>query len=151
MQTQQQERRKGPDLLSKTIRVIGLVCSSLLILSMLLIDRAKPRIETFFDRLLGMQLQNNWDSDLLLSNYHLVIAIFTLSIAGLLFNTRRARRQSDSYSRTLIFLAIISLSALIFFKVYNFHLSWSVWSAIRLDSCSSHNTSLFTKKYSITD
>jgi len=118
MTAQIHERRQGPDLLCKAIRAIGLFSSLLLVLSMLLIDRAKPRIETFFDRLLGVQLRSNWDRNLLEVNRQVVTAILLLSLLGLLINFFRSRRKSDRYSRTLLLLSIISTLALIFFETF---------------------------------
>jgi len=114
-----QNRRIGPDFLVKTIQVTGILCWSLFIVSLLLVDKAKPRIETFFDRLLGVQLHQNWDHKLLQANFYVVFAIFLLSSAGLLFNKMRARRKTDRISRTLIFLSVLSFSALIFSLLFN--------------------------------
>jgi len=119
MNDQTIDRRQGPDLLCKAIRAIGLFCSLLLVLSLLLIDRAKPRIETFFDRLLGVHLRTNWDNYLLEINLYVVAVILLLSLSGLLVNSFRTRRKSDHYSRTLLLLTIISSLAIIFFRIYD--------------------------------
>ncbi len=107
------ERRSGPDIFLKIIKTLSFVCGSLLILALLLLDKAKPGIETFFDRLLDVQLRKSWDHDLLLAHFYVVAIICILSLTGLLFNRMRARRKTDRYSKTLIFSIIFSMAALL--------------------------------------
>ena len=109
-----QERRSGPDFLIRVIKTLNIVCGSLMIAALLLIDKAKPGIATFFDRLLAVHLRKNWDRDLLLALLYVAAAICFLSLTGLLMNKMRTRRKTDRYSKTLIFSIIFSLAALIF-------------------------------------
>lgn len=108
------ERRSGPDIIVTLIKVLSVVCGSLLIVALLLIDRAKPGIETFFDRLLDVQLRKSWDHDLLVTHLFVVATICCLSIIGLIFNKLRARRKKDRYRKSLIFSIIFSMVALLF-------------------------------------
>jgi hypothetical protein len=108
------EKRSGPDILVNLIKTLSIVCCLLLIGALLLLDLAKPGIETFFDRLLDVQLRENWDQELLLSHFYLVAIMCALSLLGLIFNKMRTRRKTDRYSKTLIFATIFSIAALLF-------------------------------------
>jgi len=114
----QKERRLGPDPIFRTVQFLNFLCGALLISALLIIDRAKPRIETFFDRFFHVHFNKGWDHDLLTANLYVVSILCLLSIAGLLFNSMRARRKDNKFSKILIFSIIFSLAAIYFTVIY---------------------------------
>ena len=55
------DRRRGPDIWFKLIRWAGTTAWAIFILMIFMLDKAKPQIETFFDRWLHVTLRNRWD------------------------------------------------------------------------------------------
>ena len=76
-------------------------CLLLLVAALLLVDTAKPRMETFFDRLFGISLRRYWDLKLIGLNFRVLVVMFACSSAGLIANMARLRRRYDELSLTL--------------------------------------------------
>ncbi|MCK5708249.1 MAG: hypothetical protein KAI43_11400 [Candidatus Aureabacteria bacterium] len=112
------ERRHGPDKWIFITKYIGIICWFLFILTVFLADKSKPRMETFFDRLLNVDLRKNWDLVLLDVSFYVTLTMFYLAGLGLIINTRRHKRKSDKYNRTLIFLILASLISIIIYIYY---------------------------------
>lgn len=108
------DRRQGPDFWARYVRVAGILVWGLILLIFLLIERAQPRSETFFDRLLSVDVSATWDT------YFLTIVVF-LSLAQLIFatvsvliNLTRHRRKTDKLSKSLLVATFISLVIIAF-------------------------------------
>lgn len=111
------ERRKGPDLLVRWVKWTG-YGAWLLTLSILVITSyAKPQLETFFDRLLEVRVRKTWDIELMQYAFYLMVATFAMCCFAILVNTRRKRRRSDRYNKSIIFLGIISLLGAVLYQV----------------------------------
>lgn len=105
-------RRKGPDLWSRSLRYLALTGWLLLVSAFFILDYAKPKVETFFERVYDIRLQQQWDMDLARYILWLMILGLFLSIVGLIINAKRNRRRTDQWRLSLIFLGIISLAGM---------------------------------------
>lgn len=110
-------RRKGPDLWVRSLRYLALAGWILLVCAFLVLARAKPQVETFFERLYNIQLQQQWDMEL--ARYILYLMVFGLAISflGLIINARRIRRRTDEWRFSLIFLGVISLTGIVLYRI----------------------------------
>ncbi|MEZ4484079.1 MAG: hypothetical protein R2864_05615 [Syntrophotaleaceae bacterium] len=110
-------RRKGPDLWTRSLRYLALVGWSLLIAALVILDRAKPQVETFFERVYDIRLQQQWDMDLARYLLGLMVLGLLLSVSGLVINGRRKRRRTDQWRLSLIFLGLISLTGIVLYYI----------------------------------
>lgn len=110
-------RRKGPDLWSRSLRYLALVGWLLLVSALFIFDYAKPKVETFFERVYDIRLHQQWDMDLARYILWLMILGLLLSVVGLVINARRIRRRTDQWRLSLIFLGIISLAGMVLYFV----------------------------------
>jgi hypothetical protein len=112
-------RRKGPDPWTRSLRYLALVGWLLLASAFFILDYAKPKVETFFERVYDIRLHQQWDMDLARYILWLMVLGLLLSIVGLVINAKRNRRRTDQWRLSLIFLGIISLSGM-FLYLMNF-------------------------------
>lgn len=110
-------RRKGPDLWSRSLRYLALAGWLLLVGAFFILEQAKPKIETFFERVYDIRLHQQWDMDLARYILWLMILGLLLSIVGLVINAKRNRRRTDQWRLSLIFLGIISVAGIILYFV----------------------------------
>jgi len=103
------EKRKGPDLLLKAIKVLSFVAWLLMLVVILLVEKAKPEPETFFDRWMDLSTQQGWNLDLYHSAFLLMLSVMSLAFLGLVFNSVRRRRKTDSWRVNLILVFIMAL------------------------------------------
>lgn len=108
-------RRKGPDLQSKLIMATSVMVWGFMLAVLLIIEQAKPQVGDFFSRLFGVDLNQNWDYQLLTMAFCLSIFMLILSIFVLFINHQRHRRKTDRYSRSLIINIIFCLGIIIFY------------------------------------
>lgn len=105
-----EQRRQGADLWVKIIHWLGVCVWVLMIVVLMLTDKARPPMATFLDRVLQVELRTTWDLGLVRYACFLMIIILCLCTAGFFINSKRHQRKSDRYSRSLIVMG--SLSAL---------------------------------------
>jgi uncharacterized oligopeptide transporter (OPT) family protein len=110
-------RRKGPDLWSRSLRYLALAGWILLVSAFFILDKAKPKVETFFERVYDIRLHQQWDMDLARYILWLMVLGLVFSIVGLVINAKRNRRRTDQWRLSLIFLGIISLSGIFLYFV----------------------------------
>ncbi len=110
-------RRKGPDLWSRSLRYLALAGWTLLVSAFFILDRAKPKVETFFERVYDIRLHQRWDMELARYILWLMVLGLLLSIVGLIINAHRNRRRTDQWRLSLIFLGVISLSGILLYHV----------------------------------
>ena len=112
------DRRKGPDLLTKILYLFSGLGWLFIIIVLILLEKAKPQFETFFDRFYHLHLQTTWDYHLARHIYHIMIAGLVISGIGLVVGFNRYRRKDDVQDIFLIFCAVISVIGIILFKIY---------------------------------
>lgn len=109
------DRRKRRDPVLHLISVFGFVSWALMLPALLLIDRARPGVETFFDRWLGLTVNPYWDVATFRYAFFLMLLIMLLSGAGLVFNSIRNKRKGDAIRINLILIFGFSLIGVIYY------------------------------------
>lgn len=112
------ERRKKPDWVVKAVTICSIIGWALAVLAMLFMDFASPKKENFFSRLFQAPVDSGWNSGLLIFILVILTMVFFLCLIGLIFNMSRHKRKSDKFSKSLIFLGVASLVALIAYFMY---------------------------------
>lgn len=109
------DRRRGPDGWIKFLQFASALVWGVLLIILLLIDKAKPEFENFFSRIFHLTLRLNWDVRLL--NYAFRLSLLMLIFSGFahLVNRRRCRRKGDKYSKSIIIMFFFSLGVIIFY------------------------------------
>lgn len=105
------ERRSGSDGLMTVMLWLGLAGWLLMLVALLVLDKAKPQsVESSFSAIdrQSSYLNFGWNDELLNYVFMLMILGFFASLIGLFINTMRHRRRNDSYRVHLIFLLIMS-------------------------------------------
>ncbi len=110
-------RRKGPDLWVRAIQWVAGVAWSLFIAFLLFLGLAKPEGQTFFDKYYNIQRSGRWNTNLLDLCFYLLVGTFLICLAGLIINSRRCRRKTDRYNRSLVVIGLLSLLGIIGFLV----------------------------------
>ena len=109
------ERRKGPDLLVRSLTWANATAAVALVAAFCLTAMAKPEIETFFDRFYNVNLYRrpNWDMNLM--RYMAALFFFSAltGVLGLVINHRRRRRRQDYIRVTLVVCLLASLIGLV--------------------------------------
>lgn len=113
------DRRKGPDFWVKWIKWAGSFSWVIAFTIIVLTDRAKPPVETFFDRYFHIQLDKTWDTDLMRYAFFLLLVLFFTCVFTMIINSRRHRRKTDRYNPSIIVLSVLSLLGMIIY-LYTF-------------------------------
>lgn len=103
------DRRKGPDFLLRVLSWITTLSWLLMLIIMIMWEKAKPQIKTFMDGLNNYTPKQNWDTELLSTVFYLMITGVLISSIGLYINLKRNRRQDDHLRAALVLLALISI------------------------------------------
>ena len=109
------DRRKGPDFCVKWIKWAGYFLWIIAVTVILMADKARPPIETFFDRLFKIHLRKTWNTELMKYAFYLLILLFLTCIFTIIINSRRHRRKTDRYNPSVIVLSILSLIGMIIY------------------------------------
>ena len=113
------QRRRGPDFLIRLMEALGVFGWLLMFVALLVVGKAKPQVETFFDRHYHIALRTAWDESLIDYLCYVMLFGLCLSVSGLIINRKRHRRKGDEYRISLILVGIISLAgiaACLFFR-----------------------------------
>ncbi len=110
-------RRRGPDPWIRSLRYLAMAGWGALLCAFIVLSEARPQVETFFDRVYGIQLQQQWNMDLARYILWLMVAGLTLSLGGLVINSFRLRRRTDEWRFSLIFLGIICLTGILLYRI----------------------------------
>jgi hypothetical protein len=109
------DRRKGPDLWVKLVNWLGILAWGIMFFIIAITDRAKPPMETFFDRFFKVQVRQTWDFGLLQYALYLMITLCVLCVIGLVINSRRHRRKNDRYSISLFLMMGLGIFSIIMY------------------------------------
>ncbi|MBM4054246.1 MAG: hypothetical protein FJ264_06140 [Planctomycetes bacterium] len=112
------DRRKKPDVWIRALQLFIIVSWVAAIGAIVVIGIASPKIETFFDRKLEVNLRKTWNTDVAKYFLYMMIAGLCASIFGIIINTRRHRRKSDQYYYSLMFFGLASIAGIILYCVY---------------------------------
>lgn len=113
------EKRKGPDFMVKWVKFSSFLVWLFIGVIMFVTDISKPKSETFFDRLLKVDVRKFWDFNTLRYAFVTTLLLFTYAFISLLFNLRRLKRKDDRLSISVI-IAVLLSTILMLFYVYFF-------------------------------
>ncbi len=115
-----ENRRRGPDTLSKSIRIVAIIGWLFLLSAMVFIDLAKPKYVTVFEQRNGAVADKNigWDMEMARAIFLLQVGGFVFGTYGFVMNMKRSRRKSDRYRINLLVLAIISLFGMVYYLLF---------------------------------
>ncbi len=102
------DRRRGPDLWSKTLRWLGVFGWFVMFVAIFIIDRAKPEEENMFTKAAKVSVRKTWDQELNHYLFYLMIFGLCISVIGMVINSRRHHRKDDRFKYILIILGVIS-------------------------------------------
>jgi hypothetical protein len=108
-----QDRRKGPDLLNKILRWLGIFGWFVMIVALYIIDMAKPEEENMFTKTADISVRKTWDLKLIHYLFCLMIFGLCISTIGIVINSRRHHRKDDRFKYILITLGAISTFGII--------------------------------------
>lgn len=111
------DRRKGPDFWVKWVRRVGIIVWIIVIAIIFIIDKAKPPLESFLDRMFNIQLRKTWDDSLMFYAFCLLLFLFLLCAFTMVINIYRHRRKTDRFNPTVIFFGITSMIGIIIFMI----------------------------------
>ena len=109
------ERRRSPDWITRSITavtVLGWLCA---VISVVLLELARPAGENLFAGLLDEPAVSHWDISMLIWAYSAIMLSLVTSALGFIFNTTRLRRKSDRYNKLLITLCVVSAVLVVLF------------------------------------
>lgn len=109
------EKRTGPDLLVKWVKIARFIVWIILGVLIVLTDTAKPQETTFFDHIFDVRVRNFWDQNLLSISFIVAILLFIFSFISILINIMRLKRRTDHLSISLILTLIISSIVILFY------------------------------------
>jgi len=107
------EKRKGPDLIIRVISLLSFFAWLALLVVVVLVEKAKPVPETFFDRWMELTSQQGWNLTIYSYAFYFMLLVVFLSSFGLLLNAFRRRRKTDSWRINLILVFFIALIGIV--------------------------------------
>lgn len=113
-----QDRRKGPDTLTKWVRYSGIISWILIAAAFFITLTAKPGFISYMDESFHVKLQSDWDVNLMQYAYILLVLLFFFCMVSIIINLLRYKRKSDRFNKTLILNAAASLIGIILYLIY---------------------------------
>ena len=107
------DNRKDRDFWVVFIKAIGMLNWLIVVAMILIVDSWFPKSETFFDRLFHISRNDFWKMDITPLLVFLVGAMFVCSSIALIANTRRLKRDVDSFNLSNLMGFIVSWVAII--------------------------------------
>ena len=111
------DRRMGPDLWTKALRWLGVFGWFVMIVSLYVIDRAKPEDENMFTKAANVSVRTTWNQELIHYLFYILIFGLCISVFGIIINSRRHHRKDDRFKYILIILGIISFFGIIKYQI----------------------------------
>ncbi|MCG6552603.1 MAG: hypothetical protein L7F77_09770 [Candidatus Magnetominusculus sp. LBB02] len=113
------DRRRGPDLVMKSIRWAIFACWLMIFVVWAYVYYAMPEQLTIFDpHGLYKQPRTYWDMTMLKYAFIAINIMLLISLGGLTISSMRQKRKSDKSPKTLILMIVMSLIGMliIYFK-----------------------------------
>lgn len=108
-----EDRRCGPDLWERSLGYLALIGWVVLLISFVVYGRARPQVETFFERYYQLPLRTWWDMAWVRPLLWLLVTGLAVGLTGLLINSRRHRRRTDEWRISLMLQAGLCLAGLL--------------------------------------
>lgn len=109
------ERRKKPDLILRLISICGALSWGLMLVVVVLVEKARPVLVTFFDRWMGLEGRDYWDADAYRAAFYLMLVIMLISASGLILNIFRIKRTTDSWRINLVLVFMLSVVGVVYY------------------------------------
>jgi len=112
------ERRACFDIWAKIMAGLNLLSWGVILLVLIITERAKPQFESFFDRCYKLKIRTSWDPEFVDYLLWLVIAGIIASTLGLILRGWRSRRRDDPSCFGLFVMGVLSalgLGGVVFF------------------------------------
>lgn len=107
-------RRRGPDFISRSISLVISASWVLLIALFIIISIAKPRSNFISSAITGVASnQSMWDVSIIHLIFPVLLIQLLLCLFGLALSTKRMKRKGDTYSKSLIFFAVVAVLGII--------------------------------------
>lgn len=111
------ERRRNGRFWVVFLRFFNWLSVILILVILILTERARPQFESFFDRFYGLKLRVDWDMEFVSYVVWCSVAGSVFSLLGLIMSLARARRKTDPKRIPLILIGIVSLVGLVAVKL----------------------------------
>ncbi|MCG6553890.1 MAG: hypothetical protein L7F77_16320 [Candidatus Magnetominusculus sp. LBB02] len=114
------DKRKGPDVIVKTLRWTIVACWVLIFVAWSYVYYAMPEPPSVFvnPNIAYRQTRTYWDLHLIKKAFIAINALLMFSVAGLAESFFRHRRAEDRTPKTLILMVIMSVIGLFFLYYY---------------------------------
>ena len=111
------ERRRGPDGLTRVLRGLVILCWGGFIVLLSLYHFARPEVAYGFLVYGGIEVRDYWDPALTPWLVYGLWSCCALTLAVLLLERKRSRRQDDSRHVNLAILLLVLIASLLFYYV----------------------------------
>ena len=88
------------------------------LISMIIIDQARPPFESFLNRIKHMPLRKTWDTDIMQNAFYLLTFLLLLCVFSIIINAVAYKKENYSFKFSPIFLSISSVASIIFYFIY---------------------------------
>ena len=110
-------RRKKADWVTKAASILSVIAWIIVIVMLLLLDRAQPQSADFFTHVFRSTVHSSWNSSLLRTSFIMLVSAFFICALAMILNILRHRRKTDKYKKSIIILGVLSLIGLILFMI----------------------------------
>ena len=106
------DRRGGVDFLARVLAVFNVLAWVVVVLILVVAERAKPQFESFFDRFYNLDVRTSWDLEFVQYLLWITMAGIVAGSLGLILGVVRARRRTDSSRFGLVIMGLLSLAGI---------------------------------------
>ncbi len=108
-------RRRGPDTLIKVISFTSIITWILIVAIFIIVSIAKPPPGSYMGQ---SAFSKSWDAEMVQYAFYLMFPILIICAIGLLVNSTRHQRKTDTYNKTLMISFFASLVGIIYFILF---------------------------------
>lgn len=99
-------------------RVINVLSWIIALISLEIVDIARPPFETFFNRVKNMPLRKTWDLDTLQYAFYFLPLLLLLSIFSIVLNVIAYKKENYSLKFSPFFLSLFALIGITIYFIY---------------------------------
>ena len=107
------DRRSRPDIWLRLISFFGVIGWLVMLVAMIIANKARPEIETVTTRFHNIMVRTIWDTGLTTYLFYLMVVGLCISVTGLLINLKRLKRKDDQLRISLILVLLISIAGIV--------------------------------------
>lgn len=113
-----QDRRRGPDTLTKWVKYSGIISWILIAAALFITLTAKPGFVSYMDESFHVKLLSVWNTNLMQYAFILLVLLFFFCMISIIINLMRYKRKNDRFNKTLILNAAASLIGIVLYLIY---------------------------------